>query len=169
MKKISQTPTAPLAAKTTATKSVTLDLASFFPYRLSTLDMAVSQSVAQLYSGRFNLTRQEWRIMAALGCNQAMSAKDIAAYCSLEKMQVSRALSRLKQAELIAQQEDRQDRRYSSLSLSEKGHTMYKKIVPLVLAREAFILSALSDEEQRQLNQLMEKVYAKANELQQWG
>ena len=146
-----------------------LNLSAFFPYRLSTLDMAVSQSVSQLYTGRFNLTRQEWRIMAALGNNRSMSAKEIAAYSSLEKMQVSRAISRLRKAELIVQMEDTKDRRYSRLSLSEKGLATYKKIVPLVLAREAFILSSLTDEEQQQLNTLMDKVYAKASELKQWG
>ena len=146
-----------------------LNLPSFFPYRLSTLDMAVSQSVSQLYTGRFKLSRQEWRIIAALGSNDSMSAKEIAAYSSLEKMQVSRAISRLKNEQLIIQQENQDDRRYTSLSLSDKGLATYKKIVPLVLAREEFILSALSEEEQQQLAELMDKVYDKAKELQQWG
>ncbi|MCV6610414.1 MAG: MarR family transcriptional regulator [Amphritea sp.] len=146
-----------------------LDLNRFFPYRLSTLDMAVSQAVAQLYSGRFNLSRQEWRIIAALGNHESMSAKELAAYSSLEKMQVSRAISRLKEADLILQQEDRDDRRYTRLSLSDQGRSVYRKIVPLVLAREEFILSALSEQEQEQLMQLMDKVYQKALELQKWG
>ena len=146
-----------------------LDLTTFFPYRLSTLDMAVSQSISQLYTGRFNLSRQEWRIIAALGCNNAMSAKEIAAYSSLEKMQVSRAISRLKKEGLIHQQENRDDRRFSRLSPSDRGMSTYKKIVPLVLAREEFILSALSEEEQQLLSELMDKVYNKAKELQQWG
>lgn len=146
-----------------------LDLAGFFPYRLSTLDMAVSQAVAQLYTGRFNLSRQEWRIVAALGSHEAMSAKELAAYSSLEKMQVSRAISRLRQANLLIQQEDREDRRYTRVSLSEQGRSVYRKIVPLVLAREEFILSALSAEEKVQLTELMNKIYDKALELQQWG
>jgi len=150
-------------------QNLVLDLTTFFPYQLSTLDMAVSQSISQLYTGRFNLSRQEWRILAALGCNNAMSAKEIAAYSSLEKMQVSRAISRLKKEGLILQQENRDDRRFSRLSLSDKGMSTYKKIVPLVLAREEFILSTLSEEEHQQLSELMEKVYNKAKELQQWG
>lgn len=148
---------------------IQLDLTHFFPYRLSTLDMAVSQAVAQLYSGRFNLSRQEWRILAALGNHESMSAKELAAYSSLEKMQVSRAISRLKQTGLIHQQEDRDDRRYTRLSLSDHGRAVYRKIVPLVRAREEFILSALTGEEQQQLLELMDKVYQKAVELQKWG
>ncbi|GGK75088.1 MarR family winged helix-turn-helix transcriptional regulator [Amphritea balenae] len=146
-----------------------LNLSQFFPYRLSTLEMSVSQAVAQLYTGRFKMTRQEWRIMAALGSNHSMSAKEIAAHSSLEKMQVSRAISGLKKAELINQQEDPDDRRYTKLSLTDKGLNIYRQIVPLALAREAFILSDLSDEEQQQLFFLMDKVQNKAKELQQCG
>ncbi|WP_432472634.1 MarR family winged helix-turn-helix transcriptional regulator [Amphritea sp. HPY] len=164
-KKISDNDQTPSGVK----QDIRLNLPSFFPYRLSTLNMAVSQSVAQLYTGRFKLSRQEWRIIAALGCNDSMSAKDIAAYSSLEKMQVSRAISRLKKEQLIIQQENRDDRRYTSLRLSDKGLATYKKIVPLVLAREEFILSSLSEEEQKQLAALMDKVYQKAKELQQCG
>ncbi|SER01449.1 DNA-binding transcriptional regulator, MarR family [Amphritea atlantica] len=151
------------------TKEQHLDLSHYFPYQLATLDTAVSQSISQLYSGRFNLNRQEWRIMAALGNTNAMSAKEIAAHCNLEKMQVSRTISRLRDSELIHQQEDHDDRRYTRLSLTEKGRGIYKKLVPLILAREAFILSALSDEELHQLLGLMEKIRHKALELQQWG
>jgi len=150
-------------------KELHLDLSQYFPYQLATLDTAVSQSISQLYSGRFNLNRQEWRIMAALGTKKAMSAKEISAHCNLEKMQVSRTISRLKDSELILQQEDHADRRYTRLSLTEKGKAIYRKLVPLILAREAFILSALSEEELDQLLSLMEKIRQKALELQQWG
>lgn len=146
-----------------------LELTRYFPHKLSTLNMVVSQSIAQLHLGRFQLSRQEWRILAALGNHRSMSAKELASYTSQEKMQVSRAIARLKHAELLCQQEDSNDRRYSLLSLTEKGKTTYRKIVPLALAREEFILSALTEAEQEQLLALMEKVHEKADELQQWG
>lgn len=146
-----------------------LELSQYFPYQLSTLDTAVSRSMSQLYSGRFNLNRQEWRVMAALGNNKAMTAKEIAINCNLEKMQVSRTVSRLKDSDLLLQQEDHDDRRYTRLSLTEKGKSIYRKLVPLLLAREAFILSALSEEEFHQLLNLMSKIRQKAQELQQWG
>ncbi|WP_428033718.1 MarR family winged helix-turn-helix transcriptional regulator [Amphritea sp.] len=146
-----------------------LELSQYFPYQLSTLDTAVSRSMSQLYSGRFNLNRQEWRVMAALGNKNAMTAKEIATHCNLEKMQVSRTVSRLKDSDLILQQEDNDDRRYTRLSLTEKGKTIYRKLVPLLLAREAFILSALSEDELQQMLDLMNKIGQKAQELQQWG
>lgn len=146
-----------------------LELSRYFPHKLSILDTVVSQSIAQLHLGRFKLSRQEWRIIAALGNQKSMSAKELTNHTSLEKMQVSRALTRLKNAELLQQKEDSNDRRYSQLTLTEKGKVIYRKIVPLALAREEFILSALSEKEQEQLLSLMEKVHTKADELQQWG
>ncbi len=146
-----------------------LQLSDYFPYQLSTLDTAVSRSMSQLYSGRFDLNRHEWRVMAALGNNKAMTAKEIGMHCNLEKMQVSRTVSRLKDSDLILQQEDNDDRRYTRLSLTEKGKVIYRKLVPLLLAREAFILSALSADELSQLLILMNKIGQKAQELQQWG
>ncbi len=146
-----------------------LELSRYFPYKLSILNTVVSQSIAQLFLGRFNLSRQEWRIIAALENQKSMSAKELTAYISLEKMQVSRAITRLRKDEMLYQQEDSNDRRYNVLSLTEKGKATYRKIVPLALARESFILSSLTEEEQEQLLSLMEKVHAKADELQQWG
>lgn len=145
------------------------ELNQFFPYQLSNFDSAVSQSMSQLYHGRFKLNRQEWRILAVLGANPPMSAKAIASTCKLEKMPVSRGISRLTDTGLIQRQEDSQDRRYSRLSLTDEGRSIYKKLVPLILAREAFILSALSSEEQQQLQDLMTKVRQKAEELQLYG
>lgn len=146
-----------------------LELTRYFPYKLSVLNTVVSQSIAQLYLGRFNLSRQEWRIIAALGIQRSMSAKELVTYTSLEKMQVSRAIARLRNDDMLYQQEDSNDRRYHLLSLTDKGKVTYRKIVPLALAREEFILSALTEEEQEQLLSLMEKVHDKADELQQWG
>ena len=46
-----------------------LQLSDFFPYRLAMLNSSVSEVIAQLCSGRFDLSPQEWRVMAALGEN----------------------------------------------------------------------------------------------------
>ena len=105
-----------------------LDLSQYFPYQLATLDTAVSQSISQLYSGLFNLNRHEWRIMAALGNKKAMSAKEISAHRNLEKMQVSRTISRLKDSERILQQEDPEDRRYRLITLTHRGLEFAQKI-----------------------------------------
>ncbi|MBE9397720.1 MarR family transcriptional regulator [Pontibacterium sp. N1Y112] len=142
-----------------------LELPRFFPYKLSILQSTISDSIAQLYSGQFNLSQQEWRVIAALGTQPRMSAKEIAAYTSMDKMPVSRAISKLVKEELISQSPSSEDRRLIILNLTPKGLEIYEQIVPLVLEREEFLLSALSKDEQSQLDTLMEKLLKKAQEL----
>ena len=146
-----------------------LQLSDFFPYRLAMLNSSVSEVIAQLYSGRFDLSPQEWRVMAALGENSQMSAKEIAQFTSMEKMQVSRAISTLKKSDLLFQKTDSKDRRFSSVSLSEQGKQIYLKIVPLVAARERYLLSVLTDEERQLFNQFVDRIAQQAETLKQLG
>ena len=43
-----------------------LDLDAFLPYQLAVLAEAVSRSMSQIYAQRFDLSRDEWRVLAAL-------------------------------------------------------------------------------------------------------
>lgn len=142
-----------------------LDLSSFFPFRLSVLEKRVSESIAQYYAARFDLTRYEWRVMATLAMHQGMSAKDVANFTRLDKMQVSRAISVLKESELINQNKSEKDRRTSVLTLTGKGQDLYNQIVPLVVQQEQKILQVLSEEERETLHQLMETVSNHAESL----
>jgi len=142
-----------------------LELAGFFPYQLSILQSAVSDSIAQLYAGKFNLSRQEWRVLATLGTKAGISAREVATYTSMEKMPVSRAISRLVKAGLITQTGSREDRRLIILELTPEGRAIYEEIVPLVLEREAFLLSALDETEQEALTDIMDKLLRKTEEL----
>lgn len=157
------------SSNTVTEQSNVLRLSDFFPYRLAMLNASVSEVIAQLYSGRFNLTPQEWRVVAALGENSQMSAKEIAQFTSMEKMQVSRAISSLKKAALLTQNVSMEDRRFSSVCLSEQGKQTYQQIVPLVTAREGYLLSALSTDEQQLLSQFVDRIAQQAETLKQLG
>jgi len=145
------------------------ELAQFFPYRLSVLADLVSNAVSQVYADRFDLTRAEWRLLAALGVNRKMVAKDLGPYSALDKMQVSRAVQRLEEVGYIQRHEDTDDRRSKVLQLTAAGRALYQKIWPLVMAREEYILSALEPGERSVLARVMEKVQRRAEELIQRG
>ena len=140
-------------------------LARFFPYRLAVLAERVSLAVSQLYSDRFDLSRAEWRVLAALGANRTMAAKDLGPYSTLDKMQVSRAVARLEQAGLIAREEDAADRRAKILRLPPAGRSLHQKIVPLVRAREDYILGGLDAAERAALDRTLREIEARADGL----
>jgi len=146
-----------------------LDLQRFFPYRLAVLAEDVSRTVAQLYADRFDLTRQEWRVLAAVAANRRMAAKDIAEYSTLDKMSVSRAVAALEAKALISREEDPADRRNKLLALTPSGRALYQKIVPLVRAREAYLLEALSPAEREMLDGVLDKLTSRARGLRQRG
>ncbi|WP_333824813.1 MarR family winged helix-turn-helix transcriptional regulator [Pinisolibacter sp.] len=141
------------------------DLTGFFPYRLAVLAERVSLAVSQLYADRFDLTRAEWRVIAALGANRTMSARDIGPYSTLDKMQVSRAVARLEERGLLRREDHAGDRRTKILSLTPAGRTLYRRIVPLVRAREDDLLAALEPAERALFERCMRDVQARADGL----
>ncbi len=141
------------------------ELTRFFPYRLAVLADRVSLAVSQVYADRYDLTRAEWRVVAALGTNGAMAAKDIGPYSTLDKMQVSRAVARLEASGYIVRDEDEADRRAKILRLTASGQALVRKLAPLVLAREDHILGALSSSERAALDGFMDAVLRRAEGL----
>jgi DNA-binding MarR family transcriptional regulator len=142
-----------------------MELARFFPYRMAVLAESVSQCLAQVYSERFGLTRDEWRVLAALAEAGTVKTAHVMASTTLEKMRVSRAAARMESADLIERLPDPQDGRGWLLRLRPAGRVLYQKIVPVVQAREAFLLEALNPQEQVVLDQALDRLHERAQTL----
>ena len=146
--------------------SKTLSLAEYYPYRLAVLSHEISKAFTPLYQQRFNLNRQEWRVLAALAENPNMSSKEITEYSTLEKMQVSRAIDSMTKKALVMQIDSDVDRREKRVTLSDKGIKTYHEIAPLALAREEFILSSLNKKEIELFDGIIDRLADKARQLQ---
>ncbi len=146
--------------------NVSLDMDHFFPYKLTQLQSSVSDSIAEIYTGHFELTRHEWRILAILGTGKALSAKHIGLMINLEKMQTSRALAKMINKALIIKVEDKSDKRSSLLKLTSQGLRVHRELAPMVLAREQDLLSILSEDERGQLKQIMDKLFSQSKAIQ---
>ena len=140
-------------------KSVdTLNLRQFFPYRLSVLQQRVSRAISRHYHAEFDLGRVEWRVMATLAMIDGISAREICEFTHMEKMQVSRAIARLKKHRLVVQKVSEVDHRATQLSLTGEGRKIYRKIVPRVKSEEQQILGHLSASERKQLLKILAKL-----------
>lgn len=146
-----------------------MDLLKFFPYRVTQLADAVSRAVAPVYTRRFGLSRDEWRILVALAEEQQIKTLDLIAHTTLDKMQVSRALARMESAGLIERIADPEDARARIVRPTDAARKLYKKIVPMVQAREAFLLESLTPDERRVLFDAMDKVMERARQLERHG
>ncbi|UFZ03363.1 MarR family transcriptional regulator [Bradyrhizobium ontarionense] len=135
-----------------------LRLQRYFPYRLARLAEQVSLAVAEVYADRFALSRQEWRILAALGEQPRLPTKEIGRLTTLDKMNVSRAMQSLEVRGIVTRSRDPEDGRERIVTLSAAGRALYRKIVPYALAREADLLDVLTREEVATLNTVIDKL-----------
>jgi DNA-binding MarR family transcriptional regulator len=146
-----------------------MELTRFFPYRLAVLSEQVSRCMAQVYDERFDLGRDEWRVLAALYEQPTLKTTDVIATTTLDKMQASRAVARLEAAGLISRTADGSDRRHRVLRLLPAGRALVKKIIPLVQAREAFLLEGLDAQEREVLDRVLTTLTERARQLVQQG
>jgi DNA-binding MarR family transcriptional regulator len=142
-----------------------LFLEHFLPYRLSVLSNTVSGRIAKSYEARFQLTIAEWRVMAVLGRFPGLTAAEVTERTAMDKVQVSRAVARLKQTHRIEQRAVEGDRRARHLFLTDQGHEVYAEIVPLALDYERRFASGLNAAERAQLDRLLDKLTAAAATL----
>ncbi|GHE91910.1 MarR family winged helix-turn-helix transcriptional regulator [Thalassotalea profundi] len=143
----------------------TLVLEDFFPYQLTHLQALVTNNIAQIYTGQFELTPQQWRVLAVLGNNSPLSAKEISIQANLEKMPTSRAIIGMLEQKLLLRSAHDGDKRSSLLSLTKKAETIYQQLVPLALKREQELLSVLTTKEQQQIKTMFEKLAIQSRSL----
>ncbi|GLP97566.1 MarR family winged helix-turn-helix transcriptional regulator [Paraferrimonas sedimenticola] len=139
-------------------KVTPLDLNQFLPYRLAQLSQLVSQDFALLYQASEQLSVAQWRILANLAVEADLSAQHLCERAQLDKSKVSRALRELLERGLVARVRDAQDSRANRHCLSEEGWQVYAKIAKRAKAWEKQRLSGLSEQEQQDLLELLNKV-----------
>ena len=96
--------------------------------------------------------------MAVLGQSPDLSADEVCRETEMDKVSVSRAVTRLLEKKHLLRKFSEQDRRRSMLRLSRSGYSIYTQIVPLAGTFEAELLNTLSAREQVQLDKLLNKL-----------
>ncbi|WP_205769609.1 MarR family winged helix-turn-helix transcriptional regulator [Microvirga sp. KLBC 81] len=146
------------AAKKQEASNPMVVLERFLPYRLNVLASLTSNALAQIYAERFGLSIPAWRVIATLGQYEYRTARDIAAHGVMHKSTVSRAVSALEQRGLIARRPNEDDRREELLELTEEGQEIYEALAPEALAFEERFVSVLTEEEQKVLASLIDRL-----------
>lgn len=142
-----------------------LILEDFLPYRLSVLSHTISTTIAKVYDKRFGLSIPEWRVIAILGRFPGLSAVEVADRTMMDKVAVSRAVTKLIKNGRIDRQFADADRRRSILNLSEEGRQVHNEIAPLALAFERDLLHGISEDDYARFNNVLERLLAKARLL----
>ena len=142
-----------------------LILEEFLPYRLSITSHTVSTNIARVYEKRFGVSVPEWRVIAILGRYPGLSAVEVAERTLMDKVAVSRAVTKLIKNGRIDREFADADRRRSILNLSEEGWKVHNEIAPLALQFEHELVQDISEEDYDRFNAILEQLLEKARQL----
>ena len=130
--------------------------------RLAVLSHTVSNKIANVYEERFKVSIPEWRVIAILGRFPGLSAVEVAQRTMLDKVAVSRAVTKLIKNGRLDREFADADRRRSILNLSEEGRRIHDEIAPLAMQFERDLLHGISEEDFERFNLVMERLVAQA-------
>ena len=139
-----------------------LILEKFMPYRLARLSSTVSSTIARVYDKEFGLSIPEWRVIAILGRFPGLSAVEVAEQTFLDKVAVSRAVTKLLKSGRIDREFADADRRRSILNLSEKGREVHDGVAKLALDFERNLIDGLDEADIENFDKVMDKLLARA-------
>ena len=105
------------------------------------------------------------RVLLNIGSYMPLKSADIAYQSRLDSYTVSRAVKKLQAKGLIDVQPDPLSRNIKNLSLNEQGKVLYQQLTEALAVRSAELENVLSDEEEQQLYQILEKVESKTEQL----
>jgi len=145
-----------------AEKLKNLDLEEYLPSQLATLSNSITRPIAVVFEQRFSITMPEWRVLAIIGRRPGLSAVDVAYRAQMDKVAVSRAISKLVKSGRIDRSFGSVDRRRSILKLTEEGRELYEEIAPMALLLESELLEDLTEDEKQILGRVIDKLNSKS-------
>jgi DNA-binding MarR family transcriptional regulator len=107
------------------------------------------------------LTFPEWQVLCSLRLHrteQRGSPSELASELELSSGAMTSRLDRLEQAGYVRRRPDPDDRRGVVIELTPEGRAAWDRTVGVQARREAFFASALTKNEQKQLNELLRKL-----------
>jgi DNA-binding MarR family transcriptional regulator len=143
---------------TNETMSPQSRLADFLPYLMSITSNAVSGRIAEEYRSRYGLRIPEWRVMAILGDNGALTQRDLTALTLMDKVAVNRACKELEERGLAAREPNRSDGRSHLLELTEEGRRMHDQVMPMVVEMQRRLFANFTDDEVEQFKATLAKI-----------
>jgi len=132
----------------------------WFSFRINYLGLRFNLPLYGWIEQRYGLARPEYVVLYSLHLRDGIAAKDVCASAGFPKNTISRAIQRLLRRRLIRRASDARDRRSYVLRLTAESRRILDETVPPMVAWERQMLSALSEDEQRTLSDLLGRLVA---------
>jgi len=159
----------PSAAPGSATGSLIAprDISELLNYRLYSLMAFSGAAVIRLCEGKYGISRREWHILAILAKHQSLAPSDISALTHLDRARVSRAITQLREKELVHRESCPGDQRRARVTLSAHGERLYRHLFREVANLNTALTSSLDPGFLAQLEVALDSLTERAKILAQ--
>lgn len=145
----------------------TLD--QFLTYKMHRLMKQHDKRISQSYADDAQLSLAESRVLAAVGTAGSLSNAELARRANLDKSQASRGADSLMSRGLAQRTPDEHDGRAVKVTLTKDGEQVWRVVIDAARTHYEQLFEALSDDEMRQYEHLLDKLLARSEELDGQG
>jgi DNA-binding MarR family transcriptional regulator len=151
---------------TVASSGSHLNVEDFLTFRLTRLSNALRTNLTKPYLESFELSLPEWRLLALVARFAPMRFSEVTARSGMDKGQVSRTLRvmakrGLTKTKAIKSSGSRSTEALAApvmVSITSKGASLYKAVLPVARKRQADILLTLNQAERVALYSIVDKL-----------
>ena len=120
-----------------------LAIEHYVPYQLASLSSRLGLALERVCKRMFDLTRNEWRVLALVGQFDSCAASKLVERSVMDAVAIHRAVKRLESLGYLQRAESKHDMRVRPMSLTPAGRDVYSAVVPLAMELEDRLLRAL--------------------------
>jgi DNA-binding MarR family transcriptional regulator len=152
-----------MAVRSTLLEPSSLD--ELFLFRLTRLLAVAGAPIIRLCEGGYNITRREWRLIAALAQSGPVLSSTLAQRVHLERGRTSKAVSDLIGKGLVTRTPRPDDRRKVDIALTDGGRSIYESLFPIVVQLNKDLLAVLSRSEIDELDYALGRIQERADKV----
>ncbi|MCA0871508.1 MarR family winged helix-turn-helix transcriptional regulator [Seohaeicola saemankumensis] len=124
-----------------------VDLHTYVPYLLSSVNNALTRGASKLYLDRFGIGIVEWRVMSMLAIEPRIQAARVCEVIHIDKGAASRALLSLNEAGYLSFEAPGADTRKKVWWLNDRGYARHDEILAIALGREEQLIAGTDPED----------------------
>lgn len=134
-------------------------------FRLARLHASSGALVIRLCEGRYGITRREWRLIAILAVQGALSPSALAEQAHIDRARTSRVITLLCAKKLTLRRPVPGDHRRAEVNLTAEGRRLYDELFPQSAALSARLLQALTPAQRAELDRTLDVLTTAAEDL----
>ena len=127
-------------------------------FMIHQLQMKLGAQARALLAKHGDLTLPQWRIIRVIGMDAADGSTAIRKVLGFDKSQFSKTVSQLQTRGLVEVLDHPVDRRQFRLALTGEGRAALDRLTPVLSARNAYLMQALSPEERALIRPALQKL-----------